>query len=243
MIDHFGLFRPGHSPALHGHVRGKRGEHGQLAGEGLGAGHADFRSGMGWQQQVRLARHRAGRHVDHHGDGLPRRLAMAQRRQRIGGFSTLRDEQRQAARFKHRIAIAELARDIDVDRQAGELFKPVLRDHPGVIAGPAGNNGHPVDGRKVEIELRQGHRLIDLTDRAGECLRHHGRLLEDLLLHEVAVIALLDRRGGGARGGNLEGDRLIVLVIDPRAIAGYDNPIPLIQIGDLLGQRRKRQGV
>jgi hypothetical protein len=119
----------------------------------------------------------------------------------------LRDEQRQAARLQHRLAVAELARDIDVGGQAGELLEPVFRDHPGVIAGPAGDDGDAVDAGQVEIELRQRDRLVDLADVAAQGLRHHGRLLEDLLLHEVAVIALLDLGGGRARGGDLAARR------------------------------------
>jgi hypothetical protein len=52
---------------------------------------------------------------------------------------------------------------------------------------------------QIEIELRQRHGLFDLADIAAQRLRDHGRLLEDLLLHEVAVIALLDLRRRRAR--------------------------------------------
>ncbi len=130
VLDHLGLFRPAHLAALNRHVRGERRQHGQLAGKGLGAGHADFRPGMGRQEQVRLARHRTGRHVDHHGDGLAMFLAVAQRGQRIGGLPALRNEQRQPARLQHRLAIAELGGKIDVGRQPRELLEPVRGPAP-----------------------------------------------------------------------------------------------------------------
>src|SRR3546814_1920631 len=48
----------------------ERGEYRKLAGKGLGRGDADFRAGIGRQQEVGLARHAAGRHIDDDGDLL-----------------------------------------------------------------------------------------------------------------------------------------------------------------------------
>ena len=114
---------------------------------------------------------------------------------------------------------------------------------PGVIAGAAGDDRDAVDRRDVEIDLRQRHLLLDRAQVAAQRLRDHGRLLEDLLLHEVAVVALLDRRGRGARSGDLALDRIVVLVEDLRALAGDDDPVAFVEIGDLLGQRGERQRV
>ncbi len=144
----------------------------------------------------------------------PLLLAMAQRRERVGGLAALRDEQRQAAVFEHRIAIAEFGGDIDVDRHAGELLEPVFRHHPGVIGRPAGDDGDPLDARDVEIELRQRDRIVGLAQIGAERLRDHGRLLEDLLLHEVAVIALLDRCRRGARNADLARRRFVFGIVD-----------------------------
>ena len=133
-------------PALGaGEVRGKRGEHRQLAGEGLGRGDADLRAGVGREQQVRLARHGAGRHVDDHRDALLLAARVAERRKRVRRLARLTDEERQAARLEHRLAVAELAGDIDVDRHSRELLDPIFGDHAGVEAGAAGDDRDPAD--------------------------------------------------------------------------------------------------
>lgn len=136
---------------------------------------------MGREEQIGLARHAAGRDVDDDRDRLPLRLAMAQRRERVGGLARLRDEEREPAGLEHRVAIAKLRRDIDVDGHARELFEPVFGDHAGIKAGAAGDDGDAVDPRQVEIHLRQRHRLFERADIGGERLRDDGRLLENLL--------------------------------------------------------------
>ncbi len=47
MRDDLGLFLAGHMAFAHGEMRGKRGEHRQLAGEGLGRGDTDLGARMG----------------------------------------------------------------------------------------------------------------------------------------------------------------------------------------------------
>src|SRR3546814_212805 len=68
-------------------------------------------------------------------------------------------------------------------------------------------------------------------------------LLENLLLHEVAVIAFLDRRGGDARGRNFALGRVVVSVENLRAFPRDDDPVALVEIGDLLRQRRERERI
>ena len=241
--DHQPLFLAAHPPALHREMRGQRRQHRQLAGESLGAGDANLRPGMGRQQQIGLARHAGGGHIDHHGNGLPIGLAVAQRGQRIGGFAALADEDGEAARLQHRIAIAELGGDIDIHRQAGEGLEPVFRHEAGVIGGAASHDGDALDRREVEIDLRQGHAVVHPADIAAQRLGDHGGLLEDFLLHEVAEIALLHRCGRGPRGGDGALHRVVMLVEDLRALAGDDHPVALFEIADLLGERRQRQRV
>ena len=243
MRDHLFLFGAVHPPLLHRHVGSKGRKNRELAGEGLGRGDADFRPGMGREQQVGFARHRTCRHVDDHRDGLPVRLAVPQGRQRIGRLAALADEQGQPALFQHRLAIAELGRDIDIDRNAREMFEPVFGDQPGVERRAAGDDRHAANGRQVEIELGQRNRIVGAMDVGGERLRHHGRLLEDLLLHEVAVIALLRRRCGCAGSGYCALDRIVLVIVDLRAFAADHDPVAFLEIGNLLRQRGQRQRI
>ncbi len=71
----------------------------------------------------------------------------------------------------------------------------------------------------------------------------HRRLLEDLLLHEMAVIALADQ-GARQRGlAHRAGDLAVVAVEDRDLLRGDDRPVAFLEIGDLAGQRRQRQRI
>ena len=69
------------------------------------------------------------------------------------------------------------------------------------------------------------------------------RLLENLLAHEMGVIALVDALGRGAGVDDLAFDRTIVAVEDLHAVAAQHRPVALVEIGDPLRQRRQRQRV
>ena len=56
----------------------KRGQRRQLAGEGLGRGDADLRTGIGGQHDIGFARDGAFRHIDHRDGGLALGLGIAQ---------------------------------------------------------------------------------------------------------------------------------------------------------------------
>ncbi len=65
---------------------------------------------------------------------------MAQRCQRVGGFARLRDEQREAAGFVNRVAIAEFGGVLDLDGDARQAFEPIGRDLAGEQRGAAGDD-------------------------------------------------------------------------------------------------------
>ena len=71
----------------------------------------------------------------------------------------------------------------------------------------------------------------------------HRRLLEDLLLHEVAVLALADHRAGEGRLLDLAGHRAVFGIVHLGAILAELDPVALLQIADLVGQGRQGQGV
>ena len=110
------------------HCDGKGSKHRQLGGECLGRSDADLRTGKRRQHDVGLARDRAFRLVDDRDDLLPRLAAIAQCRQRVGGFARLRNDDRRAVARHRRRAVAEFRGDIRLDRDAGEGFEPVFRD-------------------------------------------------------------------------------------------------------------------
>ena len=121
----------------------QRGQHHQLAGERLGRGDADFRTGQRRQHGLAFARDRRTRHVDHRQRVHALLLRVAQRRQRIGGLAGLRNEDREIALAQRRLAVAEFRGDIDFDRQARQPLEPVFGDIAGIARGAAG-----------EIEMR-----------------------------------------------------------------------------------------
>ena len=128
----------------------QRGEHGQLAGEGLGRGDADLRAGEDRQRHVALARDRRGLDVDDRDDAAALRLDVAQRRQGVGGLARLADEEPEGAGAERRLAVAELGGDLDLDRQAGEALEPVFRHVAGVVRGAAGDEHDPVAAGEVD---------------------------------------------------------------------------------------------
>ena len=126
----------------------------------------------------------------------PLRLRLAQRRQRVGGLARLRDDDRQLVRRDDRVAIAVLGAVVDFDRDLRQRLDQVLADQAGVPGRAAG------DDRDL---LQRAERLVrdvqvleeDLAaverDAAEDRVARGGRLLEDLLEHEVLVAALLRR--------------------------------------------------
>ena len=131
-------------------------QRGELGGEGLGAGHADFRPGVGGDDALRLARdggaddvadgeggRALGDHLKLGGDG-------------VGGFAALGDEQ--AERAGDGVAVAVLAGVVDVDGQAGEPLDHELAREAAVPGGAAGGDGHAAGGLQVglrDVEVGQ----------------------------------------------------------------------------------------
>jgi hypothetical protein len=69
------------------------------------------------------------------------------------------------------------------------------------------------------------------------------RLVVDLLLHEVAVVALLDQGGRCRHLADRPFDRLAGLVEDPRPVMVDDHVVAFLEIGDAVGERPDGQGV
>ena len=115
--------------------------------------------------------------------------------QGVGGLAGLRDRDHQRAAVEHRVAVAELAGQLDLDRQPGPVLDRVLGEQPGVVGGAAGDDEDLVDLAQFLIGqplLVEHDPAVDEVAEQG--VGDRGGLLGDLLEHEVLVAALL---GGG----------------------------------------------
>ena len=74
-------------------------------------------------------------------------------------------------------------------------------------------------------------------------MRYHRRLLENLLLHEVAVITLFDCCSRSAGRLNFALDDISALVMDNHAATLDDDPVTFLKICNLLGKRSQSQGI
>src|SRR5688572_30558059 len=64
---------------------------------------------------------------------------------RVYRFATLRNGEHQVRRLDNRLAIAEFAGVIDLDRNARQPLKVILADQSGEIARPTSNDGDLVE--------------------------------------------------------------------------------------------------
>ncbi|MNX93838.1 hypothetical protein D3C86_1260460 [compost metagenome] len=222
---------------------GKRSEHGKLAGEGLGGGHADFRTGEDREDRIGFTRHGRFTRIDHRADLQALLLAITQGRQRIGSFPRLRNEQRGLRGNKRDFAIAEFRGDIDFHRQTRVTFEPVFADQAGQIGRAAGGNRKA--GKLGEVDCRVGllHGLGGEIHVMAERVGNDFRLLVDFLFHEVAMVALVDHEGRRLRDLTLALHRLAREIDDLSTLAGQDGTIAIHQIGDFVGEGRQRDGV
>ena len=85
--------------------------------------------------------------------------------------------------------------------------------------------------------------MVGRAREGAQRIADHGRLLVDLLVHEVAVVALADQRAGHRGLLDLALHRLALGVIDGGAAGVQHRPVAFLQVLDAVGQRRERQGV
>ena len=237
------LLQRRHLPPCPGEADGEAGEHGELRGEGLGRGDADLRPRHGQQRGVGQPRHGAFRHVDDGQHALPAIPQQLQRRHGVGSLAGLADQDAGAALGQRRVAVAELAGDVRVARDAGQLLDPVAADMGRQEGAAAGGQRQARDARGVEGQAGQPHfqraRVEVLPQRVAE---HRGVLVQ-LLLHEVAVVALADGGAGHRRLHHGAVDGVVLRVVEAGAGFGDLDPVALLEIGDAAGERGERQRV
>ena len=154
-------------------VEGEQCQHDALRRERLGGGDADLRAGVQIDAAVGLAGDRAADDVADRQRRMALALHLAEGGQRVGRLAALRDGEQQRVGVERRIAVAELAGVLDLDRNAGELLDQVLADQGRVPAGAAGGEDDAVDRPQLlrrEIQAAEdGGRFLAV--RAGRAWR------------------------------------------------------------------------
>ena len=157
------------------------------------------------------------------GPVAPLLAGVPDRHQRVHGLAGLGDRDDQRRPVEDRVAVAELAGQLDLAGDPGPVLDRVLGDQPGVVGRPAGDDDDLVDLAQLVVgqpHLVQGQRAVR-ADPAEQRVGDRLRLLGDLLEHEVVVAALL---GGG---------RVPVDVVVGRTSAGA-----AVEVGDRDPRRR-----
>ena len=128
----------------------------------------------------------------------PQLAGVLDRHERVHGLAGLADRHDQRAAVDHRVAVAELVRQLDLARGSRvQCSMAYLRDHARVDGGAARDDDDLVDvaqGGLGDPQLVEDQ-PAGLVGAAEEGVRDRVRLLLDLLGHEVRVAALLGGRG------------------------------------------------
>ncbi len=166
--------------------------------------------------------------------------------QGVGGLPRLRDGDDQRAAVQHRVAVTELAGQLDLDGQPGPVLDRILGQQPGVIRRAAGNHENLVDLAQFLI----GEPLLVEHDAAvdempEQSVGDRGGLLGDLLEHEVLVAALF---GGVHVPVDVElpgtgGQIVAVEVGDPVAVGGDRDGLVLAELDRVAGVTDERGDV
>ncbi len=98
----------------------------------------------------------------------------------------------------------------------------------------------------TEIERQLARQLDPVrgeVDVMRERVADHLGLLVDLLRHEVAVVALVDQERRGVGADHRPCHDPAGHVLDGRAVAGEHDEVAVLEVADLAGERRERDGV
>ncbi len=171
-------------------------------------------------------------------------LRISQRRERIGGFTGLRNEDGEIAFAERCFTIAKLRRNIDFDGKPGQAFQPIFADVAGIVSGSARDDRDPLDLAKIEREIHwKRYTLGRHVNIAGQRVSDHLRLFVDFLGHEVAIVRLIDQRGRSAMLDDLAVNDGVAVVVDGRAVVRQNSPVTVFEIADRIGERPERNRV
>ena len=211
--------------------------------ECLRGGDTDFRSRFRIQDRIRLPRQARFAHI---ADGQYGAVAVGtqvpDRRQGVRRFPALGYGHHGCIGPHHRRPIPKLGGNLCPGTHAGTGLEPVAGNLSGVGTGPASQNEdflNPCPGLfQARCDIRQPP--LGVLNPAFQGLRHRRRLLEDFLLHEMAVAAALHLicPDMGSAGRPVLGVARLVRNLDPGP--GQLREIPFRQIHHLL--RKRGQG-
>ena len=177
---------PTHSPDVQGQeIQGH-----DLAGEGLGRGHADLRAATGVNHAVGFPGQRAADDVHDRQDVRTQSSGFPGGSQRIRGFSRLRQGDKHVPLLNQRVAIPEFRTDIDLDRCANEFLKQIFPNQSGVPGRSTRDDpdrpGIPqFVGRDRQIRQIRFTRVITVS--TSQRIENGLWLLMNFLEHEVRV--------------------------------------------------------
>ena len=174
---------------------GYHGEHGDLACECLGAGHADFRTGVQVDAAIACTCNRRTDTVTDGECGCAFLLGFAESGERICSFAGLADGNDESTRLDNRVSVAEFRSVFDFDRDASQVFDHVFTDHACIVARAAGGDDDAVDVSEfLDVRVEASELCVAF---GGEQTTAHGiaqyfGLFENFLEHEVRESALGD---------------------------------------------------
>src|SRR5581483_9127489 len=198
----------------------------------FGGGDPNLRTGVRQQRACCFARNHG---ADHIADGERLRtllLGLALRREGVGCFAGLRDDDGQGVGRDDGIAVAEFATVIDFHGKARKPFDDVLPGQPGVPARAAGDNFDLFEAAKIgfgDIDLVQEDAAAFETHTAEHGVFDGARLLKDLFEHEMLVAALFGHNGVPQNMRDLAAHRAAVEIGQMHAFGSDDRDIAVVQ--------------
>ena len=220
------------SPALLREVEREDEQRGELRGEGLGAGDANLRAGVGRDCPLSRTRNRS---PDDVADG--ERLRTLANELLLGGdgvgrFAGLGDEEAEHGGIRNGVAIAVFGCVVDVDGQSCQALDDELAGQAGVPGGSAGGDGDAGAGAEFlggDLHVGQEDVAGIERDAAEGGVADGAGLLVDLLEHEVLVAGFfgLDGIPGDALG--LHGENFAVEVGEDDAGHGEGGDFAVLQ--------------
>src|SRR5207248_1902149 len=106
--------------------------------------HADFRAGVQIDPAVHFAGDGAADDVDHAEGECALLLRFTESRERVGGFTRLRNRDENRVLFDDRIAIAELAGVSAFGHNLRQVFEEIIADKPGMPGGSLAGEDEPL---------------------------------------------------------------------------------------------------